>query len=97
MHGKVNEPVRQDYSNQEALNHFDELQMGPGWWTGPYWERGVGWQLREGVCQQEYVIHADAQSQKGQDLEVQRGDINHLEEPCSLEVAPKGCPKSWST
>lgn len=29
-HRKANELVRQGYSNQEALNHFDELQLGPG-------------------------------------------------------------------
>lgn len=55
----------------------------------PYWERGVRWGLCEGMSQQEYVIHADAQSQKGQDLEGERGEINHLEEPCSLEMPPR--------
>lgn len=74
MYKKVNEPIRQGYSNQEELNHFGELQMGPRWWMGPYWERGVGWGLCEGMCQQEYVIHANAQSQEGQHLEGESGE-----------------------
>lgn len=35
-------------------------------------ERGAGGGLCEGVCQQEYVIHADAQCQEGQHLEEHR-------------------------
>lgn len=69
--------------------------MSPGSWVRLYLERGARWSLCEGMCQQEYVIHADAQCQEGQHLEGHRGkqleglsrlNCGHPSLPCSPRI-----------
>lgn len=56
----------------------------------PHLERGPWWSLCKGMCQQEYVIHADAQCQEGQHLEGHRG--GQLQEPSSWSCGPPRLP-----
>lgn len=55
--------------------------------TRPHLERGARWSLCEGVCQQEYVVHADAQRQERQHPGGAWGQ--QLEDLSSPAVGPK--------
>lgn len=61
----------------------------------PHLERGARWSLCEGMCQQEYVVHADAQRQERQHLEGHGG--RQLEDLSSLGCGPQVCPQTWPT